>query len=46
MRTEIERYKRMLEDKQAELLAAMRQREPVAVDRSPDVSPEYFAHAA
>ncbi len=43
MRVEVERYKRMLQDKHAELLAAMRQREVIAVDRSPDVIDEIQA---
>ncbi len=43
MRIEVERYQRMLEDKRTELLAAMRQREAIAVDRSPDVIDEIQA---
>ncbi|HVT91357.1 MAG TPA: TraR/DksA C4-type zinc finger protein [Bryobacteraceae bacterium] len=43
MRIEVERYKRMLQDKQGELLAAMRQREAIAVGRSPDVIDELQA---
>lgn len=43
MRIEVERYKRMLEGERAELLAAMRQREAIAVDRSPDVIDEIQA---
>lgn len=43
MHIEVARYKRMLEDKHAELLAAMRQREAIVVDRSPDVIDEIQA---
>jgi DnaK suppressor protein len=45
MPIEVERYKRMLEAKRAELLAAMRQREAIAVGRSPDVIDEIQAAA-
>lgn len=43
MRREFERYKRILENKHAELLAAMRQREGIAVERSADVIDELQA---
>ncbi len=43
MRIQVERYKRMLETKHAELLAATRHREGIAVDRSPDVIDEIQA---
>jgi DnaK suppressor protein len=43
MRIEVERSKGMLEAKHAELLAAMRQREAIAVDLSADVIDEIEA---
>jgi len=43
MRCEFERYKRLLENKHAELLAALRQREGIAVERSADVIDELQA---
>ena len=39
-RTELERYKRMLEDKHEDLLTAIRLREAIAVERSADVMDE------
>jgi DnaK suppressor protein len=44
-RVDIERYRKMLRGRQSELLAALRQREPVAAVRSPDLIDEFQAAA-
>jgi DnaK suppressor protein len=39
-RTELEKYKRMLEAKQAELAAGLRKRDDIAIEKSPDALDE------